>query len=263
MSATGQTRAFPDPCWLPTAVAQSVPARASVAYKFRHSGVGPMHVFRKLFLSTLPFALLSSPAFAGVTVSSPGNGAQVSSPFTLSADAATCSSQPVAAMGYSFDSSASTAIINADSINQSVPSATGQHTLHVKAWGNQGASCVTDVALDIEQNALHAALSLPIQALSVSSIQALTNWMGTNDSAGSGHSNGRSSVVGSPPSSATPASSSRISGTPAPSASMPPSATTPPPPTSSTTRLSISITRRRKSPTSNSTSTRSRPMARL
>lgn len=178
-----------------------------------------MHAFRKLFLSTLTFALISGPAFAGVTVSSPGNGAQVSSPFTLSADAATCSSQPVAAMGYSFDSSASTTIINADSINQSVTSATGQHTLHVKAWGNQGASCVTDVALNVEQNALHAALSIPVQALSVSSIQALTNWMGTNDSAGSGRSNGHTSVVGSP---------SLVGNT----------------------------------PTSNSTSTRSRPMAR-
>jgi hypothetical protein len=157
-----------------------------------------MQVFRNLFLSTLPFTLFSGFAFAGVTVSSPGNGAQVSSPFTLSADAVTCSSQPVAAMGYSFDSSASTTILYTDSIDQSVTSATGQHTLHVKAWGNQGASCVTDIALNIEQNPLQAALSIPIQALSVSSIQALSNWIGTNDSAGSGRTNGHTSVVGFP-----------------------------------------------------------------
>jgi hypothetical protein len=81
-----------------------------------------------------------APAFATVTVGSPGNGANVTSPFTLSANASTCSSQSVAAMGYSFDNSTDTTIVNSTSIYTQISSATGSHTLHVKAWGNQGAS---------------------------------------------------------------------------------------------------------------------------
>jgi len=157
-----------------------------------------MQSFRTLFLSSLAFALFTGPAFAGVMVSSPGNGSQVSSPFTLAADAPSCSSQPIAAMGYSFDSSTSTTIVYAGSIDSSVTSATGPHTLHVKAWGDKGAVCVTDVAITVEQDALLDALSLPVQAISVSSIQTLGNWVGTNDSAGTGGSNGRTGIVGTP-----------------------------------------------------------------
>lgn len=157
-----------------------------------------MNLFRKLSIGPSVLAILTGTAFAGVTVSSPGNGAQVSSPFTLSADASTCSSQPVAAMGYSFDSSSSTTIVNASSMNASVASATGSHTLHVKAWGNQGASCVTDVALSVTQTEAVSALSIPAGAASNSSLQALSDWTALNDSGGSGSSNGSSSIVGSP-----------------------------------------------------------------
>jgi hypothetical protein len=157
-----------------------------------------MNLFPKLLFGSSVLALLASPAFATVTVSSPGNGAQVSSPFTLSADAPNCSSQAISAMGYSFDSSASTTIINGASINTSVSSPTGSHVLHVKAWGNQGASCVTDVSINVEQSAAVAALSIPSGAVSVSSIQSMGNWVATNDSAGSGGSTGWTTVVGAP-----------------------------------------------------------------
>jgi len=174
-----------------------------------------MNLFQKLFIGSSVLALLASPAFATVTVSSPGNGAQVSSPFTLSADAPNCSSQAISAMGYSFDSSTSTTIVNGASLNTSVTSPTGSHVLHVKAWGNQGASCVTDVAITVEQSAAVAALSIPSGAVSVSSIQSLGNWVATNDSAGS--------------------------------ASTRPSETTTPPRTSSTTPISISAATPHKS----------------
>lgn len=95
-----------------------------------------------LFASVLP-------AFAAVSVSTPGNGAEVTSPFELSADASECSSQPIASMGYSLDSSTDTTIVDGTSINASVPASTGAHTLHVKSWGDKGASCVTDVALTV------------------------------------------------------------------------------------------------------------------
>ncbi len=140
--------------------------------------------------------LAAPPAFATVTVASPGNGADVSSPFTLSADASTCSSQAVASMGYSFDNSTDTTIVNSTSINAQVSSATGSHTLHVKAWGDQGASCVTDVAITV--TAAARAL-VPSQASSVSSIESLSNWIGVYDnSSGSGSANGTMSIVNTP-----------------------------------------------------------------
>lgn len=113
---------------------------------------------RKALLTALPVLLaFASPAFAGVTVNSPSNGSQVSAPFNLSAYAGPCSSQPISAMGYSLDSSTNTTIVNGTSINASVPAANGWHTVHVKSWGNQGASCVTDVSVDVTSQTATAA----------------------------------------------------------------------------------------------------------
>jgi hypothetical protein len=52
-------------------------------------------------------------------------------------------------MGYSFDSSATTTFVSGASILAQVAAPTGVHTLHVKSWGNQGASCVTDVIITV------------------------------------------------------------------------------------------------------------------
>jgi hypothetical protein len=137
-----------------------------------------------------------TPAVATVTVSSPGNGADVSSPFTLSANASTCSSQTVTAMGYSFDNSTDTIIVDSTYINTEVSGGTGAHTLHVKAWGNQGASCVTDVSITVT---LAANAVIPSDASSVSSIESLSNWIAAYDSAsGSGTASGTMGIVDSP-----------------------------------------------------------------
>jgi len=157
-----------------------------------------MNLLYKLSIGLSMLVILARPAFASVTVSSPGNGADVSSPFTLSADAAACSSQNVSAMGYSFDSSSSTTIVNGTSIQTSVSSSAGSHTLHVKAWGNQGASCVTDVAITVGAIPVNSALTIPSDAVSVSNVQALGTWSATNDSGGVGSSNGSTQIVGSP-----------------------------------------------------------------
>ena len=118
------------------------------------------------------FALVLPTAFANPTVSSPGNGGEVGSPFTLSADASSCSSQPVSAMGYSLDSSSATTVKDGTSIDASVSAATGKHTLHVKAWGDKGASCVTDVSIDVTGSSATAtadAASASADGISVSS----------------------------------------------------------------------------------------------
>lgn len=102
--------------------------------------------------SILSFSLLFAlalPAFATVSVSAPGNGASVTTPFNLVADSSSCSNQTVTAMGYSLDNSSDTTIVHGTSINAQVPAAAGQHTLHVKSWGSGGAGCVTDVAIDV------------------------------------------------------------------------------------------------------------------
>jgi hypothetical protein len=115
-----------------------------------------MNIRSQLFLASIVFAGISVSAFATVTVSSPGNGAEVTSPFTLSASAANCSSQVISAIGYSMDASSDTTIVDSASLNAQVPASAGSHTLHVKAWGNGGAACDTDVAITVTGSASNA-----------------------------------------------------------------------------------------------------------
>lgn len=89
------------------------------------------------------------PAGSAITVTSPLAGATVSSPFTLTATAQVCSSQAVVSMGYSIDSSSSTTVVKAQSIEAAVVAATGAHILHVKSWGGSGTSCVSNVSINV------------------------------------------------------------------------------------------------------------------
>src|ERR1700735_5373034 len=136
-----------------------------------------------LFLVTL-----SAPVFANVTVSSPANGAQVGSPFSLSANAASCSSQSTCDMGYFLANSTDTNIVNGTFVSAAVTSGGGAHTLHVKAWGDAGSVCVTDVAITVEVSA--ATAEIPSDAISVSNLQTLSNWIAQNDGASVGGSKG-------------------------------------------------------------------------
>jgi hypothetical protein len=84
----------------------------------------------------------------GVAVSSPVNGSTVPSTFLLNATAAICGGQSTSSMAYSFDSNTDT-VINAQSINQNVSTPAGSHLLRVKAWGNAGAFCETDLNITV------------------------------------------------------------------------------------------------------------------
>src|SRR5690348_16158967 len=153
----------------------------------------------KSVVSSLLCLALAAPALASVTVSSPSNGDTVTAPFTLSADASYCSSQPISAMGYSIDNSTNTTIVHDNAVNAKVSSQTGKHTLHVKAWGNKGAVCVTDVALNVTAGTSVSSPWIPSNAVSVSSLQTLGNWKAAHDTAtGSGWASGSMSIVGSP-----------------------------------------------------------------
>jgi hypothetical protein len=140
-------------------------------------------------ISCFTFALFvcAAPAFASVTVYSPASGWEVVSPFALSASASACSSQPIAAMGYSLDTSSNTTIVYATSINTQVAANTGAHTLHVKSWGNQGAVCVTDVAMVVVPD---PSSEVPVDALSFKGVQAQSGWQSASDGGTDGSATG-------------------------------------------------------------------------
>ena len=143
-------------------------------------------------------ALLASaaPAVANVTIYSPGANAKVVSPFWLSAAATPCSNQPVAAMGYSYDDSANTTVVYAAAISATISSATGAHVLHIKSWGNQGASCVTSINLSVVSPPTS---TLPSYAIESAGLQTLGNWEAAYDSAsGNGIAQGLMSMVSAP-----------------------------------------------------------------
>ena len=157
-----------------------------------------MRIFWNLTLTCSAVFVLSLPALAGVTVDSPVNDTDVSSPFTLSASASTCSSTSVASMGYSFDSSSDTTVFHSQSIDTQVSSSSGTHTLHVKAWGSNGASCVKDVVITVKATATSSTSLVPSYADVVSSLEALSGWKATHDSGGPGTSSGSMQIVSSP-----------------------------------------------------------------
>ena len=158
-----------------------------------------MNLFKnKLSFACLLLTMMSVPAFAGVTVSSPGNNSYVTAPFTLSANASICSSQSVVSMAYSLDSGADILIVKSSALQTQVTAGTGGHTVHVKAWGSSGAVCVTDAAVTVTSTSTGSSSIVPSNATSVSQIQTLSGWNGTHDTGTPGTSTGSMSIVGSP-----------------------------------------------------------------
>ena len=152
-----------------------------------------MNIVKNLSRLSLLLAAMAIPAAAAVTVTVPANNASVSSPFSLVANAGTCSSQNIAAMGYSLDNSSTTTIVYSSTVSTQVQASIGAHTLHVKSWGNQGSVCVTDVAITVQAGAI-----IPANAVSVSSIQTLGNWLAVGDSGAAGSSTGVTKLTNSP-----------------------------------------------------------------
>lgn len=89
---------------------------------------------KTLLFAALAFLGISIPVSA-ITVTTPANGAQVTSPFTLTASSSTCGSVKTNSMGYSIDSGS--AIIEPASFSASVTAPVGSHVLHVKCWGQK------------------------------------------------------------------------------------------------------------------------------
>ena len=165
-----------------------------------------MKSIRNLSCACMALAITVIPTLAQTVITSPTNGQEVSSPFTLDVTASTCSSQPVTAIGYSLDGSSNTSSWPVDYINGPVAAPSGSHTLHVKAWNGAGAVCVTDVSINVEAapatstNSSSASGSsiVPSNAVKVSSIQALGNWITVHDGGTTGSSSGTTSLTSSP-----------------------------------------------------------------
>lgn len=163
-----------------------------------------MSIALKLTVTCFATLALSTAALAGVTVNSPANNSDVSSPLNLSATASTCASKTVVSMGYSFDSSSNDAVVYSQSIDKLVAVSSGAHTLHVKAWAGNGLSCVTDIRITVQPGADsggsgdNADAVVPPNADSVSNIQALSGWQTKHDTGASGSSSGSTSIVSSP-----------------------------------------------------------------
>lgn len=156
-----------------------------------------MKILRKtvtaLCLGVSLLAASAAPAFAGITVTTPANNAQVASPFNLSARAAKCSSRTVTSMGYALDSSANPTTVKGSSLAASVSAPAGAHTLQVMAWGAKGATCVASVSITVI-----AAPNIPANAIRVSSLQTLGNWQAADDSGAIGTAQGTMNLVASP-----------------------------------------------------------------
>ena len=110
------------------------------------------------------------------------------SPFALKASDTICQSQPVVAMGYSVDEYGDAAAVYGSRLDIQAYSALGAHVIHVKSWGKQGASCVSDIYVNVVPSPVSM---LPSSAIGVHSIQTLTNWQAESDVA-AGTANGAS-----------------------------------------------------------------------
>jgi hypothetical protein len=88
-----------------------------------------------LGFAALALAACTAPTIQAITVSTPSNGAQLTSPFTLTASTKTCAGIPAVSMGYSIDSGA--AVIEPISFTAQVTATPGAHVLHVKCWGQK------------------------------------------------------------------------------------------------------------------------------
>lgn len=160
------------------------------------------HVAICLF-SALLLCFSAATLHAAVTIHNPVDGEAVSSPFTLSASADFCSSQPVRSLGYSLDNSRDTAIFRGSTtIDVRVAASPGPHTVHVKAWSSQGDVCISQVSITVASSSLNAiqssTVTVPQEAVPAADLQALNGWISAQDNATTGQASGQTQIVQSP-----------------------------------------------------------------
>ncbi len=102
------------------------------------------------FLFPLVFAAVAlvPPAFANVSVSSPANGATVSSPVTYAATATTTCAKGVSAMGI-YVNNVRKYVGNGSSLNTSLALSAGTYNTVVQEWDGCGGSTATPIAITV------------------------------------------------------------------------------------------------------------------
>lgn len=130
-----------------------------------------MTALKNYFFAISLLVFCSVPALASVTVNTPVNGATVAQQFTLSAAASICNGQPVASMGFSLDNNSNVSIVMSQSINATMTATAGTHTLRIKAWGNAGASCRSNIAITVTTSGItgNITVSSPLNGATVTS----------------------------------------------------------------------------------------------
>jgi hypothetical protein len=83
--------------------------------------------------------------------------------------------------------------VSGNSLSVQVSASAGAHTVYVVAYGPHRATCVTQVAVTVA-----ASLNIPANAVGVSQLQTLSNWIGASDLGASGTAQGSMSLVGYP-----------------------------------------------------------------
>jgi hypothetical protein len=140
---------------------------------------------------------VAAPLYTDAAVSQPTGLNSLVSPFNVVATGTQCKSQPITSFGWSIDGSSSTTVVNGSSMNTQATAATGTHTLHVKSWGNAGASCMNDVTINVVPD---PASVVPATAVAVTNIESLSNWVAELDTATGNNASatGTSSLVSTP-----------------------------------------------------------------
>ena len=144
----------------------------------------------KTLLSAVLALVVSSAAASAITVSTPANGAQVPSPFTLTASTSACGSVAAVSMGYSIDSGAT--VIEPTSFTAKVTAAPGAHVLHVKCWGvKTNADVLLNITIVQSTPTSGIAVSSPASGATVSSpftVTASAKTCGSASAASMGYS---------------------------------------------------------------------------
>src|SRR5689334_14545405 len=124
---------------------------------------------KSLLRATVAVMTLSILSFAGtVSVTSPANGATVSSPAKFVASAT--STHPITVMRIYVDNS-SVYSVKASSINTSVAMSTGKHSVVVQAWDTSGAVTKTPLSITVASTTTSTApvVSTPASGATVTS----------------------------------------------------------------------------------------------
>lgn len=97
-----------------------------------------------------------------VNVSAPAQGSRLTSPFVLQAEAPTCGEEKTISMAYELDNASALGDdsgigqpheMDSTVLNASVTAPTGSYILRVKARGESGAYCETDIRLNVDSSA--------------------------------------------------------------------------------------------------------------